>query len=188
MLRSIRQPFAFSFDPLREFVDVVTRDVSPVAARECCAGDAASCGTGARAVAEVGFPMDISESNGTLVVRANLPGFRKEDVSVHLKNGVLTIEASRAEEFETHSPSAAGTVAGVGDAGRTATGARKADSAEKPGEQFYRRERYEGAVVRRLRLPVRFAETEPTAELVNGVLTLRFPESPAAKPRQVIVR
>jgi HSP20 family protein len=42
----------------------------------------------------------ISETDKEYVVRAELPGMRKEDVKVMLANGVLTIEGERKQEKE----------------------------------------------------------------------------------------
>ena len=43
---------------------------------------------------------DISETDKEYVVRAELPGMRKEDVKVTLTDGVLTIEGERKQEKE----------------------------------------------------------------------------------------
>jgi HSP20 family protein len=151
-----------TIDPVREFIDAFNRDFG--------AGfDSAQGSHGIGSGGEMGFPMDILESNGELVIRSTLPGFRKEEIGVHLQNGVLTIEARRVEEKSEDSP------------------ARAAGKAKPGDEQFYRRERWEGTVVRRVELPTRFVDTEPKAELRDGVLTLRFPESPASKPRQISI-
>ena len=141
--------------PLRDLFDVLNRDFGRLMGSEL---------TTALTSGEGGFPMDISEHEGQLVIRADLPGFARSEVNVHVHNGVLTIEARHREERESQA------------------------TADKPGERFFRKERYEGAVVRRLERPSRFTDSEPNAELKDGVLTLRFPESPSAKPRQVELR
>jgi len=142
--------------PVRDLFEVLNRDVGRLLGSELASAFGSS---------EAGFPMDISEDQGHLVIRADLPGFARGDVNVHVQNGVLTIEARRAQERET-----------------------KPDGAEQGGERFYRKERYEGSVVRRLELPSRFTDSEPVAELKDGVLTLRFPESASAKPRQIAIK
>lgn len=43
---------------------------------------------------------DIREDGGNYIMDIDLPGFRKEDIKLHLKDGYLTIEASRAEDKE----------------------------------------------------------------------------------------
>jgi HSP20 family protein len=44
--------------------------------------------------------VDIYETDTTLVVTAELPGVRKEDVSVEVKNNVLTIQGQRIQQDE----------------------------------------------------------------------------------------
>ena len=41
------------------------------------------------------YPVDIHEDEDHLVVEAELPGFRKEEVDVHVEQGVLTLRAQR---------------------------------------------------------------------------------------------
>ena len=47
--------------------------------------------------AEGGFPVDIRETGDLVLVEADLPGFRKEQIDVSLENRVLTISAAREE-------------------------------------------------------------------------------------------
>ncbi|MBS6365811.1 MAG: Hsp20/alpha crystallin family protein [Clostridiales bacterium] len=46
------------------------------------------------------FRTDILDQGEAYVLQAELPGFHKEDIKVELKEGVLTIEAKRAEQSE----------------------------------------------------------------------------------------
>lgn len=46
------------------------------------------------------FRTDILDRGEAYVLQAELPGFHKEDIKVELKEGVLTIEAKRAEQSE----------------------------------------------------------------------------------------
>lgn len=103
------------------------------------------------------LPLDVSEDDRNVIVRASLPGFRKEDISVEVHEGVLTIKAERDDERE------------------------------EKNETFYRRERRFGAVSRRVALPSTLLDAETQAELKDGVLTLRIPKSPKAMPRKVQV-
>ena len=125
--------------------------------------------TGAPGLAEGSFAMDISEADDALVVRADLPGFAKDEIRATIEEGVLTIEASHAEVTEESS----GNDRDSGDAG---------------GEpRFLRRERWYGAVSRRIQLPDRYAASEPSAALEHGVLTLRFPVAETSLPRTVSI-
>lgn len=44
--------------------------------------------------------VDVYETDTTLVITAELPGIRKEDVSVEVKNNVLTIQGQRVRQDE----------------------------------------------------------------------------------------
>lgn len=44
---------------------------------------------------------DIREADGAYVLEADLPGFAREDVSIEIKNGYMTIRAERKTEAET---------------------------------------------------------------------------------------
>ena len=46
------------------------------------------------------FRTDILDRGDAYVLQAELPGFRKEDINLELKDGVLTIEAKREEQSE----------------------------------------------------------------------------------------
>jgi len=101
--------------------------------------------------------LDISQTPDAVVVRASLPGFRKEDVNIEVHDGVLTIEASREESNEVQD------------------------------EKFFRRERFVGSVSRRIALPAAVTEDSANAELKDGVLTLTLPKVVEAQPRRIAV-
>jgi len=101
--------------------------------------------------------LDVSEDEHNVLVRASLPGFRKEDVQVEVHDGVLTINAGRTEE------------------------------SEDTGERFYRKERREGSVSRRIALPSPVVEDEARAELADGVLTLRLPKTQKETPKRIAI-
>ena len=44
--------------------------------------------------------VDISESNGSYIIKADIPGVAKEDLKVTLDNGVLTIQGERKQDKE----------------------------------------------------------------------------------------
>ena len=46
------------------------------------------------------FRTDIRDEGDKFVLEAELPGFRKEDIKLHLKDGILTITAARTSENE----------------------------------------------------------------------------------------
>lgn len=106
-------------------------------------------------IEEGNLALDVSEDDRSVIVRASLPGFRREDIDVEIHDGVLSIKAERNEEKE------------------------------EKGETYYRRERRYGTVSRRVALPSVVIEGETSADLKDGVLSLRIPKSPKAMPKKV---
>ncbi|GMV25740.1 MAG: molecular chaperone Hsp20 [Phycisphaerae bacterium] len=102
--------------------------------------------------------LDVSEDDKNIYVRASLPGFRKEDVHVAVHEGVLTINAQHQEEHE-----------------------------EKK-ERYFRRERRFGSLLRRVALPSNVQESQTTAQLTDGVLTLTLPKVPKDEPRRIAIK
>ncbi len=116
-------------------------------------------GAGQLAELEEGtLPLDISEDEKNVIVRASVPGFAKEDIEIEVNNGVLTIKATHKEEHE------------------------------EKGERFYRRERRFGSMSRRVALPSTVEDNKTQAELKEGVLTLHIPKSEKALPRKVQIK
>lgn len=101
------------------------------------------------------LPLDVSEKEDEIVVRASLPGFSPDDIDVQVHNGMLMINAEHTEEQE------------------------------EEGERFHRRERRFGAVSRTVSLPTEVREDQVRAELNNGVLTLNLPKTPEARPHRI---
>ena len=99
--------------------------------------------------------VDISETPEELIVRASLPGYKRDEIDVQLHQGVLSIKAEHKES----------------EAGGE--------------ERYHRRERFWGTVNRRLALPGVLHDANVKAELRDGVLTLRIPVPSAAKPKQI---
>jgi HSP20 family protein len=103
------------------------------------------------------LPIDISEDDSAVYVRASLPGFKKENIEVEVHEGLLSIKASHAQDQEQRT------------------------------ERFYRQERRVGTVSRSISLPSTVEEAEIQAELKDGVLTLRLPKQVQAMPRKVSI-
>lgn len=101
-------------------------------------------------------PVDIYENEKKeLVLKAELPDVRKEDVSVTVENSTLTL-----------------------------SGERKFDSEVKK-EHYHRIERAYGSFSRSFSLPATVDSTRIAAEFKNGVLTIRLPFREEAKPRAI---
>lgn len=103
-------------------------------------------------------PVDIFEADGQLVLRAELPDMRREDIDVTVENNTLSIR-----------------------------GERKLDNAIKQ-ESFHRVERAYGSFVRTFSLPATVDSVKIAAEYKNGVLTIKLPFREEAKPRTIDVK
>jgi HSP20 family protein len=104
------------------------------------------------------LPLDVYETPTELVVRAQVPGVTRDQVTVTAERGTLTIQA--------HVPS----------------------DAEAPEAKEYRwhyREIWHGDVARSIALPPTVDPEKAGATFTDGVLTLRIPKVEAAKPRQI---
>jgi HSP20 family protein len=100
--------------------------------------------------------VDIFEApNHDLVVKAELPAMKKDDIKVTVEQNVLTLEGTRAFD---------------------ATVAK---------DQYHRLERGYGAFRRSFTLPATIDGTNVSAAYVDGVLTVTLPQRAEAKPRAV---
>lgn len=108
-------------------------------------------------IEEGSLALDVSEDETSVIVRASLPGYTKDNIAVEVAEGVLTITARRSEQHEER------------------------------GERFYRKERREGSVSRRIALPTLVDEDNASADLADGVLTLRLPKAEKARRRQIAI-
>ncbi|MSQ29593.1 MAG: Hsp20/alpha crystallin family protein [Dehalococcoidia bacterium] len=97
--------------------------------------------------------LDISEDQEEIIVTADLPGFKKEEIDVQIHDGILSIRAQRSEEHEGKS------------------------------DDYYRRERSWGSVSRRVALPGVVKDAAAEATLKDGVLTLRIPVPEQSGPK-----
>jgi HSP20 family protein len=104
------------------------------------------------------LPLDVSEDDKNVIVRASVPGFARDDIEVQVHNGILTIKA-------THN-----------------------DDSEERGERYFRRERTVSSMSRRVALPSTVEDNKTQAELKDGVLTLHIPKSEQAQPRKVQIK
>lgn len=87
--------------------------------------------------------IDVATEDGDLVIRAELPGTKREDVDVSLSHGVLTISGERKEEQE------------------------------HKDKGYLIRERRHGSFRRSMTLPERVDESEIKASFEDGVLEVR---------------
>ena len=99
--------------------------------------------------------VDIYEVDGTLMLKAELPDMRREDIDVSVENNTLTIRGERTLDNDVKQ------------------------------ENFHRIERSYGSFVRQFSLPTTVDAGKIAAEYKNGVLTLKLPVREEAKPRTI---
>jgi HSP20 family protein len=100
-------------------------------------------------------PVDIYETDDAFMLKAELPGFTKEDVSIEIHENRLIIRGERKRETEAKE------------------------------DQYHRLERAYGRFERAFCLPTTVDAEQIQATFKDGVLELRLPKSPAAKPKQI---
>lgn len=102
-------------------------------------------------------PADIYALDGDLIVRIEVSGVRRKDVSVTVSGGMLTVSGYRDSELDE----------------------------EKV--VYYTRERVYGAFRRSMLLPEGVEESDIEASFRNGLLELRVREGAAASPRHISI-
>lgn len=90
-------------------------------------------------------PVDVFEDGHELVVKAELPGMRREDIKVEVTGDLVTLSGKKEKEERVE---------------------RK---------DYHRVERSAGAFTRTVRLPVEVALEKVTARFTDGVLEIRAP-------------
>ena len=102
-------------------------------------------------------PVDIYDADEAIILKAELPGFGKDDVNIELKDNTLTLKGQRKHETEMKD------------------------------EQYVRRERTYGSFQRTFMLPTPIDQEKVAATYKDGVLELRLPKSEAAKPKRIAI-
>lgn len=101
--------------------------------------------------------VDVYEQDGALLLKAEVPGMKREDIDVTVENSTLTIR-----------------------------GDRKLDSEIKQ-DNVHRVERAFGAFSRSFSLAPKVDATKISADYKDGVLTIKLPFRDEAKPRSIKV-
>jgi HSP20 family protein len=103
--------------------------------------------------------VDIFENDQhEIVIKAEMPGLKKEDIDVSVENATLTLRGHRERETTVKE------------------------------EQYHRIERAYGMFSRSFSLPQTIDASKVQAEYKDGILTLTLPKREEAKPRQVQVQ
>ena len=104
--------------------------------------------------------VDISETDGEYLIRASLPGVKKEDAKVMYEDGMLTLSGERQQQEE------------------------------HKDEKFHKVESFYGSFSRSFALPDAINDKAIRAESKDGVLTVHVPKTKvaAAKPTAIKVQ
>jgi HSP20 family protein len=103
-------------------------------------------------------PVDVFERNDNLVLRVELPGVQKDDIEIHVENGVLVLRGERKRDPDLDE------------------------------ENAYRLERTYGAFSRSFTLPTSVDSTKIQATYKDGLLELVLPKAEGAKPKKVEIK
>ncbi len=101
--------------------------------------------------------VDIVETDNEIVLKADLPGIDPKDVDIQVHDGTLTLRGERKFESDVKE------------------------------DDFRRVERVYGSFVRSFSLPQTVDSEHVSAQYRNGVLELKLPKRPEAKPKQIKV-
>ncbi|MCL5023523.1 MAG: Hsp20/alpha crystallin family protein [Nitrospirae bacterium] len=102
---------------------------------------------------EMAPSVDIYEEGNELVVKADLPGCKKEDIKIDIVENLMTITGEKKREEKAS------------------------------GEDYYRFERFHGSFTRTFELPIGMDTAKAKAHYENGVLEVRIPKSEEAAKR-----
>jgi HSP20 family protein len=102
--------------------------------------------------------IDVYATDDALVIKAELPGVSKDDVSIDVHQNRLTLRGQRKHETEVKD------------------------------EHYHRVERSYGSFQRSFTLPATVDAEKAEASFKDGVLELRLPRLESAKPRQIAIQ
>ncbi|MCD6352851.1 MAG: Hsp20/alpha crystallin family protein [Proteobacteria bacterium] len=99
--------------------------------------------------------VDIHEDKNNLIIKAELPGIKKEDVSIEIKDNVLTIKGERKRDEEIKR------------------------------ENYHRIERVYGSFSRSFTLPDAVKEDKVKAGYKDGILEITLPKAEKAQTKAI---
>jgi HSP20 family protein len=102
--------------------------------------------------------VDIYDKGTEVVIHAEVPGLKKEDIDIRVENNILTIRGKKERKEEVKE------------------------------EGYFRSERSYGSFTRSFSLPNTVEVSKIAADYKDGVLSLRLPKAEEAKPRQIEVK
>ncbi len=102
------------------------------------------------------FPIDLRETENEVIVKADLPGFKKDEISIKATENTLDISAQHKEK-----------------------------KVEKTKEMFKAEKKY-GALRRFITLPAKVDYSKAEAKFENGLLTIKLPKKEKKKEAKEI--
>lgn len=102
--------------------------------------------------------IDVYEDKGDVVVEAPLAGIDPDKVEIAIESGVLTIKGESEKKSEVED------------------------------KNYYRKEIRSGSFYRTVSLPAKVDADQAEANYDKGILTIRVPKAPEAKPRTIAVK
>jgi len=104
-----------------------------------------------------GPALDMVENADNIVVTAELPGFKPEDIDIQLEGSVLTLHGEVKEENE------------------------------KQEGQYHVKERRQNSFARAVQLPTNVVVDKAKAEFKDGILTLTLPKDEVSKAKKISI-
>jgi len=102
--------------------------------------------------------VDVQDEKDRVIVKADIPGIKKEDLAITVKDDLLTLKGERKE------------------------------AQEKKEKDYFYSERFEGSFVRTIGLPSAVKAADVKAAYKDGVLEITLPKDENAKPKEVKVQ
>ncbi len=103
------------------------------------------------------IPLDVVRAGDDVVVKASLPGVKKDDVTVTIEDSILTVRADTKQESES----------------------------EESG--YLLKERRSGSFYRAIRLPETVNSEAATSTYGDGILTITLPKKEEKKARKLTI-
>ena len=101
--------------------------------------------------------VDISETKDNLVITAEVPGMKKDDIRISINDNILTLRGEKKQE-------------------------KKVDE-----ENYHRIERSYGAFHRSFTLPTAIKQDQVKASYKDGILRINLPKAEEAKPKEIAI-
>ena len=111
-----------------------------------------------RSIVGMAPKINVLEKDNQIIVKAEIPGVKEEDLDIEVADDVVTISGERKEEKETKE------------------------------EDYFHKETHYGAFSRSVSLPSAVVADKAEAEVKNGILTITIPKVEEKKAKKVKVK